>query len=561
MLSSASLAAVDLPTHDELRAERARRSLSLFLKDAWHVIEPGVEYKHGWHIDCIAEHLTAQSCGELPDLIVNMPPRHMKSSLIAVMWPAWEWLTRPHVKWLFASYALSLSVRDSLKTRRLIVSPWYQERWGHVYQLTDDQNAKLRFENDRSGYRLATSVGGAATGEGGDRIVVDDPHNVKQAESEVVRESTLSWWSESMSTRRNDPDASTRTIVMQRVHERDLTGYVLAEKEGYHHLVLPARYERKVMISAAMTPQEVAETERRNADVANHDECPIYADPRTEEGTPLWQERYHDRALTQLEKDLGPYAAPAQLQQRPSPRGGSIFKPAKFRPLPADFDVPGEDGRTKRQKLAIVQFWDLAYSELDSADYTASLNLGVDAEENLYVLHAWRKRIDEEAHAAVLSAVIAATKPDRVGIERKLFKKNAELATADLIRQISRKLTAEGVAVPLVAIPVADDKVTRAMLPASRMDVDQVYCDVKAPWYNAFANELSKFPNGANDDWVDAFSGATALAITGEAHKAAAAKATPQRVGPAKVETYGFGAAGRKDDDADAEWFNRGRRR
>src|SRR5207253_2763107 len=117
-----------------------------------------------------------------------------KSLLVSVFWPMWEWTTHPSRRWLFASYAQTLSIRDSLKCRRLIQSDWYQARWGHKFALTSDQNAKVRFDNDATGYRLATSVGGVGTGEGGDRIVVDDPHNVLEAESDAVRKGTLLWW-------------------------------------------------------------------------------------------------------------------------------------------------------------------------------------------------------------------------------------------------------------------------------------------------------------------------------------------------------------------------------
>jgi hypothetical protein len=129
------------------------------------VVEPATPYVHGWHIDCMADHLQAVSDGELRYLIINVPPRHMKSLLISVLWPSWEWTQRPHRRWMFASYAESLSMRDTVKSRRLMKSPWYQERWGSVFAFTLDQDTKHRYDNDHAGYRIATSVGGS-TGEG-----------------------------------------------------------------------------------------------------------------------------------------------------------------------------------------------------------------------------------------------------------------------------------------------------------------------------------------------------------------------------------------------------------
>ncbi len=143
-------------------------TLSQYIREAWHVIEPGTPYVHGWHIDALAEHLEALTRGEIRNLLITMPPRHMKSICVAVMWPTWVWTTCPEKRFLFASYAQGLSTRDSVKCRRIIESPWYRRRWGHMATLTSDMNLKMRFENSRMGYRLATSVGGSNTGEGGD---------------------------------------------------------------------------------------------------------------------------------------------------------------------------------------------------------------------------------------------------------------------------------------------------------------------------------------------------------------------------------------------------------
>ena len=156
---------------DLLKEERERRhaasSLYEFVRQSWHVVEPGVPFIGGWHIEQICEHLEACSEGSLRKLLINIPPRHSKSTIVSVMWPMWEWLTDPAQKFLCASYSGNLSIRDNLKARRLIQSPWYQDRWGHMFKLAGDQNAKQRYENDKTGYRLATSVGGTATGEGG----------------------------------------------------------------------------------------------------------------------------------------------------------------------------------------------------------------------------------------------------------------------------------------------------------------------------------------------------------------------------------------------------------
>lgn len=201
--------------------------LRKFIELAWHTVEGGSHYSSNWHIHAITEHLEAVSSGDIKRLIIAVPPRSMKSVSVAVMWPAWDWIKRSDRRFLFSSYAQSLSIRDSARCRRVIQSPWYQARWGHLFRITSDQNTKQRFDNDKTGYRLSTSVGGTLTGEGGSVVVVDDPINSRDADSALKRESMLTWWKEFMSTRLNNPAEGAFVIIQQRLHERDLIGDVI----------------------------------------------------------------------------------------------------------------------------------------------------------------------------------------------------------------------------------------------------------------------------------------------------------------------------------------------
>lgn len=355
-------------------AKRLEGSLAAFQRAAWHVVEPTTPYIHNWHIDAICEHLEAVSRREIRNLVINIPPRHEKSLNAAVFWPAWLWTTDPSTRWLFASYGQTLSVRDSVKCRRIIQSPWYRARWGHMYGLTTDQNVKTRFENDTTGYRIATSVDGTATGEGGDFIVVDDPHNVKEAGSELKREGVLHWWDEVMSTRLNDPERSCRVIVMQRVHERDLTGHVLAQG-GYEHLCLPAEYDRTVQIETSLG----------------------FTDPRTEDGELLWPARYSRQALEQLKRDLGPHGTAGQLQQRPVPRSGGMFSRA-------DFNGPVPSAPTR---CRWVRYWDKA-GTMDGGAYTVGVLGGYDDEADaFYVVDVVRGQWDAGQREQVIRQVAA----------------------------------------------------------------------------------------------------------------------------------------------------------
>src|SRR5580704_36286 len=291
----------------KVERELATRSFREFVRQAWPIIEPLTPFVPGWHILTIIDHLEAVTRGDIRNLLINVPPRHMKSLLVSVLWPAWEWIQHPERRWLYSSYAASLSIRDSVKCRMLIESPWYRSFWGDRYTLAFDQNTKARFDNNRSGYRIATSVGGTATGEGGDRIVCDDPHNVQEAESDSVRKATLDWYDIVMSTRVNDPRSAAKVVVMQRCHQQDLSGHLL-EQGGWEHLRLPAEYEKPGCTTSVG-----------------------WSDPRAEQGELLWAERFGPEELESLKRSLGSYAAAGQLQQRPSPAGGGIFKRHWFR--------------------------------------------------------------------------------------------------------------------------------------------------------------------------------------------------------------------------------------
>jgi len=227
---------------ERIRAEKARRSFYEFVVQAWPIMEPATPFVPGIHVEAICQHLQAVAEGRLGNLIINVPPGHAKSLLCAVFWPAWVWTHKPQIRWLFASYSATLSVRDSVRCRRLIESDWYQQRWGTVYQLSPDQNEKHRFENEASGYRIATSVGGTATGERADIVVVDDPHSVDQAESEGSRRTAVEWFNGTISTRLNDFTYGHKVVIQQRLHEADLTGDLLA-KGDFELLCLPAEFE------------------------------------------------------------------------------------------------------------------------------------------------------------------------------------------------------------------------------------------------------------------------------------------------------------------------------
>ena len=286
----------------QVLAEKARRRLYEFVRQAWPVVEPDSRFRDGIHVGAICEHLQALTEGRLRHLIINVPPGHAKSLLSAVFWPAWVWISQPHTRWLFSSYREPLATRDSVRCRRLIESGWYQERWAERYQLSSDQNQKNCFENTRSGYRLVVPMG-TGTGERGDYVVVDDPHSVEQAESDAARQSAIEWWNGSMSTRLNDLATGHKLVIQQRLHEADLTGD-LVQRGGYELLCLAAEYEPERACRTAIG----------------------WSDPRQEVGELLWPQKIRRENLEEQKVTLGSYRYAGQYQQRPSPAEGGIFK-------------------------------------------------------------------------------------------------------------------------------------------------------------------------------------------------------------------------------------------
>jgi predicted phage terminase large subunit-like protein len=443
----------------EIEQEKAERHLREFVRQAWPVLEPDTPFVPGRHIEAICAHLQAVTEGRIRRLLICMPPRHMKSLLVAVLWPCWEWIRHPARRWLYCSYAGSLAVRDSVKCRRLLESPWYRQRWGDRFELTSDQNEKSRFENDRSGYRISLGVGGAATGEGGDRVIVDDPHNVKDATSDIIRQGVLDWWDQVMSTRLNDLKTGAMVIVMQRVHENDLAGQVLRQG-GYDSLILPAEYEGDSHLTSIG-----------------------WRDHRREPGELLWPERFGSEEIAALKKTMGSYAAAAQLQQRPAPAEGGILKRQWWRfwrQLPSAFDE-------------VIQSWDCAFKGSADSDYVVGQVWGRKGADK-YLLDQVRSRMD---CPATIQAVrkLSEKWPQA---QRKLVEDKANgPAVIDMLRhQISG----------LVAVNPEGGKESRAHGVSAQIEAGNVYLPEPgtAPWVNELIEECAMFPQGAHDDQVDA---------------------------------------------------------
>jgi len=467
----------------QLQAEKARRSLYEFVVQAWPILEPTTSFVCGIHVQAICQHLQAVSEGRIRNLIINVPPGHAKSLLAAVLWPAWVWTQRPGTRWLFASYSATLSVRDSLKCRRLIESDWYQSNWGHLYQLSADQNEKQRFENDQTGYRIATSVGGTATGERADVVVVDDPHSVDQGESEHARRTAVEWFNGTMATRLNDFTHGHKVVIQQRLHEADLTGDLLA-KGDFDLLCLPAEFE----------PDRCCTT------------CIGWTDPRVEPGELLWPAKITAAHLQSLKVSLGSYRYAGQYQQRPAPAAGGIFQRPWWRYWqPADVDLPPvpvrlPDGqimqvpkRLPAEFGTMIQSWDMAFKDKATSDYVVGQVWGAKGADR-YLLDQKRDRMDMPATKEAVREM-SADWPKAVA---KLVEDKANGPA--VIQELKHDVAG------LIEVQPEGGKIARAHAVSPIVEAGNVYLPHPAikGWVKDLIEETAIFPHGRHDDQVDA---------------------------------------------------------
>lgn len=506
-------------TVDQLEFLLASKSLWHFVRAAWHVVEPNTTFIDNWHVGCICEHLEALTALELRKLIINIPPRHAKSLLVSVFWFCWVWLRDPGSRWMYSSYGEDLAGRDSLRSRDIIQSPWYQQRWANRFRLKTDQNVKTRFANDRQGWRIATTVDGKATGEGGDYIVTDDPHKVQEARSKAKRQAVIDWWTQGMSTRGNDPQTVRHVVVMQRLNERDLTGYLLAEKLGYEHLCLPCEFEPRRIISlpsAAAPKDAIVPTKLQR-------ERPHLADPRKAEGELLWPQRFGPKDVSDLKASLQAYGTAGQLQQRPSPADGQVYRRELFRYFSVEMYrgqphvVLGtreagqpEPARIPVSRLRFFQTIDTATSLKETAAFTAVGTWAVTPHKHLLAWSMFRERLEvpeqfetlmklrEGPLAAIREGGVLRLVPLGAWPKPLMFQAvESQSSGIGLLQQGA----ADGC--PFRVLKADADKVTRAAPVATMYYNGMVWHRTGAEWLTDYEDELLSFPSGAFADQAD----------------------------------------------------------
>jgi predicted phage terminase large subunit-like protein len=505
----------------ELDKVECADSLSAFIRRGWSQIEPSTPYKHGWHMDAICDHLQAVHDGHITRLLINVPPGTSKSLSTSVFFPAWEWgpAGKPGMRIIGTSYSERYALRDNGRTRHLVQSEWYQERWGDHVTLIKHGDKKI--ENTAYGFREAIPFKSLTAGRA-DRLIIDDPHSTESAESDTERETTIRVFLESVPTRLNDPEKSAIIIIMQRLHEEDVSGAALANDLGYTHLMLPMEYD----------PSRHCVTYYPGTDRV------LFEDPRTEEGELLFPDRFPQKVVDNYRTGMGPFAFAGQMQQAPVPRGGGIF-PWDWWQLWGDPDEPENPVFKRFPKMDyIVASLDSAYSEKSENDYSALTIWGVfkDAiptrpntaigrlaqqmggRPKIMLMDAWQKRLPLrgpepppreswetdrqyiqrcQKYWGLVEWVAHSCR--RFGVDRLLIESKASgISVAQEIRNLHG---GEGWGVQLID-PKNMDKLARAY------SVQHLFADsmVYAPdreWADLLKTQMSIFPKATHDDLTD----------------------------------------------------------
>lgn len=451
-------------------------SFATFVQRAWHVIEPATPIKWGWAMDAMCDHLEAVTYGEILQLLMNVPPGMMKSKLCGVFWTAWEWgpAKLPHIRFISTAHKQDLAIRDNLLCRRLIQSDWYQKRW--PMQLMMDQNAKTKFENTSTGFREAMAFN-SMTGSRGDRVLLDDPHSVDSANSPIELATTRNTFKEALPSRFNNEN-SALVVIMQRLHEEDVSGIILSE-EGYEdfvHLRLPMYFEAENRCTTRIG----------------------FKDPRKKDGELLFPQRFSDVQVKRLEARLGPYASAGQLQQRPTPREGGKFKLIWFDKKIIDpTDIP--------PGTEWVRHWDLAATKDIAAARTAGVRMGKTPDGRFIVSDC--HVMQEEGHK-VNKAITSCSDIDGMSTRISLPQDPGQAG------KVQKAGFAALLAGRRFTINIeSGDKVTRAEPFSNQCEAGNVYL-VRGEWNKPYLDELCLFPGGKFKDRVDASSGAFGVLVT-----------------------------------------------
>jgi predicted phage terminase large subunit-like protein len=456
-------------------------NLSEFVKQAYSILEPGRPLVWSWNYDYVCELLTLMSRGQLLRLIVNVPPRTLKSTLITIIFPVWVWISDPTKRFMAASYSHDLSSQHSLKRRDLIRSRWFQDLFGDRFHLSGDCNRGDNFKNSHDGQMIATSVGGSVMGHGFDVGILDDPMSADQALSSTERNNTNGWITHTFMTRQNDPSRGAVILVSQRLHCFDPTGFLLEHQPGiWQHVKIPL--------------------------VAEEDEC--WKFPLSQRvvlrkrGEVLQPERFTNNVIEQLSLERFTYAS--QYQQTPLPLEGNLIRYSDvryYRGFDPQTNLPDEI-LPENFDFKVISV-DCAFKDLPTSDYVALIVIGTKGRKR-YILDVVNRHLNSIETEKEILRLKNGYFPCSVIIEDK--------ANGPAVIQ-RLKLQVPGI----IEIRPQGGKISRMCAVMGEWAAGDWYVPRNASWIAGFLEQLTAFPHAKNDDMCDAMSqAATWLTARGQ---------------------------------------------
>jgi len=437
-----------------------------FFKAAWIVVEPAVPLSTNWHHKYICDTLQ-EECERIirqepktKDIIINVPFRSTKSLIVTVMFPVWAWIKSPKLRFITSSYSATLSIELATKSRDIIFSDWFKKRWGDVFHIKKDQNLKERYENNHIGMRRATSVGGTVTGQGGDFLIVDDPLSPQMANSATERDNANEWYRTTFYSRLNQADIGVRIIIMQRVHEDDLSGFLLDRETrlNYKHICIPA-----TNTDGNIKPKSLEKFYNKDTGL-------------------FWEDRFSQKVLDDYKNALGTYGYAGQLQQTPTPLDSGMihrdwFRIDRFRKDEAIVNFIIDPAYTANQKNDPSALLAYTYTE-NKWQIVDCVNVRKEFPELVKFIPQW---VQKNGY----------TNKSRIYVEPKASGKSI---VQTLVRETGLNVKEDK--------PPTKDKVARVSDISASLESGRVSL-LNGKWNEEFLDQLTKFPAAKHDDMVD----------------------------------------------------------
>lgn len=434
-----------------------RQNFYSFTQKAFLQINQGDEYQTNWHLELLSDYLTSIAKGDIKRLIINLPPRNLKSILTSVAFPAWILGHNPSKKIIVASYAQTLSIKHSLDCRLIMESEWYKNIFPKTI-LSKDHNQKSKFLTTLNGFRMATSTGSAIIGEGADYLILDDPHNLAQINSPKEKEKLFNWFQNSFLTRLNDRNKGAIIIVMQRISPNDLTGYLIDNNSCWEIISLPIQAKKNLFFSLNNKKYEFREGEILNP------------------------KRYNINNLVELEKEIGSFNYAAQYMQEPLSNNSSILN---FSDLNFYKEIPSFE--------YFILSLDTAIKTSIKSDYSVCACFGV-KDKTYYLISLLREKLTYPQLKDKTEKQYKKYSPKYILIEDK--------ASGQQLLQDLKFAKIQG----LIAIKPKNDKITRFASVVPLFRDGTILLPEKANFNHILFKELLSFPNSAHDDIIDSIS-------------------------------------------------------